>query len=39
MLSLSMALTGINIVWLLLAAFTLMTAGGAMWRILPHGHA
>ena len=27
--------TGLNIIWVLLAAFTLLAVAGALWRILP----
>jgi hypothetical protein len=27
--------TGLNIIWVLLAAFTLLAASGALWRIFP----
>jgi len=27
--------TGLNIIWVLLAAFTLLAASGALWRIVP----
>lgn len=31
--------TGFNLVWLLLAAFTLLMAAGAIWRIVPRSQA
>jgi hypothetical protein len=27
--------TGLNVIWVLLAAFTLLAASGALWRIVP----
>lgn len=31
--------TGLNLVWFVLAAFTLLMAAGAIWRIVPRGTA
>jgi hypothetical protein len=35
----SLPFTGLNIVWVLLAAFTLLAASGALWRIFPRKEA
>lgn len=35
----SLPFTGLNIVWVLLAAFTLLAASGALWRIVPRKEA
>ena len=31
--------TGLNLVWIVLAAFTLLMAAGAIWRIVPRTEA